>query len=592
MTNIILLPFIAGTFCFIIPRLREVIAILSSLAVSIMAFILFINRPSNTEWLAYGNLNGFILIGIGIFGLLISMYSLRFMKGKDRLNEYYAYLLWTLGAACGAVLSNNLYILLAFWGFSGFTLYMLIGLGNPESAVSAKKTLIIVGGTDAILAMGFAIIHLISDKTTIDTISISATSTLAITAFIFVSIAAFAKAGAMPFHTWIPDSAENAPLPVMAYLPAALDKLLGIYLLARISMDMFVIGAGSFISIFLLVIGAVTIVAAVMMALVQHNAKKLLSYHAISQVGYMVLGIGTGNPIGIAGGLFHMLNNAIYKSCLFLTTGHVEHKTGTTELDRLGGLAKALPITFFAFLVAAFSISGIPPFNGFISKWMIYQGIIHLNDQGNLWIVLLIVAMFGSSLTLASFMKLIHAIFLGQGSSTKTEKAGKITFSMWLPTVILSGLCIIFGIFAHQIPLKYFIQPAVKGLDISNTAWNPELATVLILVGLLIGLIIYSLGSAKKVRVDASFIGGEKLSNDVRVTGADFYTTITDIKSLSKVYKLAKDRTFDIYDIARSITKGSVSFLKKIQTGLLSDYLMWYFIGIFGLLAAFIFSFC
>ena len=112
----------------------------------------------------------------------------------------------------------------------------------------------------------------------------------------------------MPFHTWVPDAAEDAPIPVVAFLPASLDKLLGIYFLARITLDMFVMDLG--MNTFLMAIGSFTIVAAVMMALIQHDLKRLLGYHAVSQVGYMVLGIGTGNPIGIAGGLFHMLNRS------------------------------------------------------------------------------------------------------------------------------------------------------------------------------------------------------------------------------------------------------------------------------------------
>ena len=112
------------------------------------------------------------------------------------------------------------------------------------------------------------------------------------------------------------------------------------------------------------------------MALVQHNYKKLLGYHAVSQVGYMIIGFGLGSVIGIAAGLFHMINNALYKSGLFLSAGAIEHRTGKEDIDDLGGLSKAMPVTFFAALIFAMSISGVPPFNGFASKWMIYQGII------------------------------------------------------------------------------------------------------------------------------------------------------------------------------------------------------------------------
>ena len=182
-------------------------------------------------------------------------------------------------------------------------------------------------------------------------------SALSIFAFILLAIGALAKAGAMPFHTWIPEAAEKAPLPVMALLPASLDKLLGIYFLYRICLDFFHLYPNSGLSLLLMLVGSFTIIAAVMMALVQHDLKKLLSYHAVSQVGYMVLGIGTGIPLAMAGGIFHMLNNAIYKTSLFLGAGSVEEARKTTQLNRLGGLARVMPITFITFFIAALSIS-------------------------------------------------------------------------------------------------------------------------------------------------------------------------------------------------------------------------------------------
>jgi NADH-quinone oxidoreductase subunit L len=122
-----------------------------------------------------------------------------------------------------------------------------------------------------------------------------------------------------------------------------------------------------------MVIGAITIILAVMMALIQRDYKRLLSYHAISQVGYMILGIGTCLPAGIIGGIFHMLNNALYKCGLFLTGGVVEKQTGTTDLAKLGGLRLNMPVTFVCYLITAASISGVPPFNGFFSKELIYD---------------------------------------------------------------------------------------------------------------------------------------------------------------------------------------------------------------------------
>ena len=367
----IVLPFIIGIFCLLTPKkVREALALIGSLAtlgLTIWLFSIKNQFPAGGLFLI-DNLSGFILPAIGLFGFLITLYSLKYMAGKDRLREYYTYILWTIGASFGVVLANNLILLLVFWGFLGLTLYLLIGIGGPRAAPAAKKTFIIIGGSDALMLLGIVLIWLrVGPETSIFSLG--------------MDIAAFAKAGAMPFHTWIPDMAKTAPLSVTAFLPASLDKLLGIYLLARISMNLFVMNQT--MGLVLLIVGAVTIIAAVMMALVQHDLKRLLSYHAVSQVGYMVLGIGTLNPVGMAGGIFHMLNHAIYKGCLFLCGGAVEHRAKTTDLAKLGGLSKFMPITFVACVVAALSISGIPPLNGFVSKWMIYQGIIEVgNGQG------------------------------------------------------------------------------------------------------------------------------------------------------------------------------------------------------------------
>jgi len=336
-------------------------------------------------------------------------------------------------------------------------------------------------------------------------------------------------------------------------------------------------------------IGALTIIAAVFMAVIQHDLKKLLSYHAVSQVGYMILGIGTGNPVGIAGGLFHMINNAIYKSGLFLTSGSVEHQTGTTDLDKLGGLGKYMPLTFISCLIAALSISGIPPMNGFMSKWMIYQSVIQYGTGNSgflskFWWIFLVVALFGSALTLASFMKLIHGVFLGQKSEQlKPEMTKEVKWTMWLPTVILAFICVVFGVFAYQLPLKYFIFPSLSTVSYQQSTvftgwWQPGLATLLIIVGLVIGFAIYVI-STTKYRKTETFIGGERLPNEVRVTGVDFYRTITDIRFFKSVFNLAEKKKFDIYDWGKKIVLWLGSVLSELHSGDLETYLSWCLAG-------------
>lgn len=586
----ILLPIIIGTLCLGIPKkvdkLREFLAIITSLVVFGLTIIIFLNKPLVWAWaqkvvLRADSLSAFISLAIGLFGVLISLYSISFMKGKPGLNQYYGYLLWTLGAALGAALANNLILLLVFWGFLGLTLYLLINLGGDQATAVAKKTFIIVGGSDCLMILGIGLIWHLTDTFSMDQINISLSGGLPVLAYLCLAIAAFAKAGAMPFHSWIPDTAEKAPTPVTAYLPASLDKLLGIYLLARISLHLFVMNRP--MGTFLMFIGAVTIVAAVMMALIQHDLKRLLGYHAVSQVGYMVLGIGTGNPVGIAGGLFHMVNHAIYKSCLFLSGGSVEHRTKTCDLEKLGGLAKQMPITFITCLIAALSISGIPPFNGFVSKWMVYQGCIEVGKTGDrLWIIWLAAAMFGSALTLASFVKLIHATFLGQPSEKIKEIFGKIkevNFAMVLPMVTLAGLCVIFGVFAYQVPLKFFIHPSIGEIPTFPGFWSPSLATWLIIIGIVMGLLIYLLGNIKGVREDTSYIGGEVTEPRMTVSGVDFYQTISEMGLLKGIYRKAEAKVFDIYDQGRRLTFFITNRFRHLHSGLLPAYLVWCLVG-------------
>jgi len=591
---LIVIPFIVGLFCLLVPKklsnLREWLAMGGGLATFYFTIVIFLSKP--VEWfynnlllLKVDNLSGFILLAIGLFGVLIVLYSLKFMAGRERLNEYYAYLLWTIGGACGAILANNLVLLLAFWGFLGLTLYLLIGIGGPEATPAAKKTFIIVGGSDCLLILGIGIIWLLTGSFQMDKISVSLMGTLPTIAFISLAIASFAKAGVMPMHTWIPDMAMTAPVSITGFLPGSLDKLLGIYFLARISIDIFVMNNP--MAKLLLIIGAVTIVGGVMMALVQHDLKRLLSYHAVSQAGYMVLGIGTGNPIGIAGGLFHMLNNAIYKFGLFLSGGAVENKACTTDLDRLGGLAKVMPVTFITCLIAALSISGVPPFNGFVSKWMVYQGVIELGKGGDkLWIVWLVAAMFGSALTLASFMKLIHSVFLGSSSPTipSALKRNEVSFAMWFPMVILAVLCITFGVFAYSVPLKNFILSAVPAVSFLGF-WSPGLATLLIIMGIILGLIIYLLGNIKAVRLDTTYVGGEIIPRDSRVSGVEFYDTIKDLGTLKKIYGQAEKKLFDIYYWCAKFIFFLIRGLRKIHSGALPTYLFW---SLFGMLVLFI----
>ncbi|TYB31730.1 MAG: hypothetical protein FXF47_02350 [Candidatus Mcinerneyibacterium aminivorans] len=585
--NLILLtiaiPLIAGFLIFILPKkftnITKFLSTISILISFIINIILFINTEKIVNnYFMFDNLSKFILLFIGLFAVFVIIYSLKYIESvTENINMYFSYILFTVSASYGAALANNLILLSVFWGFLGFTLYMLINT-NDNATAESSKAFIIIGATDSLMIIGIGILYYITSSLNISSINISLKQGpifLPTIAFLTFVAAAFAKAGAMPFHTWIPDMSEKAPIPVTAFLPASLDKLLGIYLLARISISVFELNSS--MTFILLLFGSITIIAAVFMALVQHDLRKLLSYHAISQVGYMVLGIGTGNPVGIAGGLFHMLNHSIYKSNLFLISGSVKYRTNTMNMDKLGGLAKYMPITFIGAVIASLSISGVPPFNGFVSKWMVYQGLIDMGKAGSkLWILWLVAAMFGSALTLASFMKVIYSVFLGR--SEKKWSFGDVNWTMLLPIIFLSILCVGFGVFAFAVPLKLFIIPALGEIGLFGL-WNSQMATLLMLVGIALGFLIYLIGNMKNVRESDIFIGGEEIPSNKRVTGTEFYDSIRDISILDKIYKMAEKKYFDLYEMLKKFTFAITNRLRLIHSGKLVAYILWIFFG-------------
>lgn len=587
-------PIACGVLClFLKDALRQVIRMLS-LMVTASSFALtgyiFIRKPvswqvNSSVVFTADNLSGFIALAVGMFAFLVSIYSIGFIKRS--IGRYFGYFLMSLGGSFAICFADNFILLLVFWGFLAAMLYLMVNMqGTSESALAAKRALIIIGSTDALMIFGIGLLWSLSGTFSMSMMHIRLDSWYSYMAFAMLVSASFAKAGVMPFHSWLPDVAEHAPTSVTAYLPASLDKLLGIYLLARISLDLFI--PNIFTNTALMLIGAVTLIFAVIMALVQTNFKRLLGYHAVSQIGYVVLGIGTGNPIGIAGGLFHMFNHAIYKSCLFMSGGNVERRCGTADLSRLGGVAKYMPVTFITFVMASLSICGIPPFNGFVSKWMIYQSVIETATPKNfLWALLLLCAMFGSVFTIANSMRLIHAIFLGRASSgIKGMKEASVF--MAFPVSVLALLCLLLGLFAFVFPLPVFIAPIIKAPVAYIGSWSPFVAFGALAIAILIGLVSYNVLRSAKFRSVGSFVGGEDPDSMERISGVDFYSTISDLKPFKAAYKKEASGEFDIYYIVKRIVGFFTKFFQFLHNGILPTYMVW---CLLGMAAIFLFLF-
>jgi NADH-quinone oxidoreductase subunit L len=538
---IIFMPALAGLIILALGRLHRILRaalVLAAAAVN-LAFALRLSGISADyllPWAPFGmefslrlyHFSGFSLLAAAVFGVLVSLYCLPFMVTHRHAGQFYAYLFFSLAMVNGVVLADNLVLMLFFWEGLLLTLFGMIAIGSPGAYRTAVKALILVGVADLCLMFGIALCASQAHTLAISRINLPLT-TLSGMAFVFLMIGAIAKGGAIPFHTWIPDAAVDAPLPFMALVPAALDKLVGIYFLTRICLDMFQLTVESQLTHGMMIIGVVTILAAVMMALIQTDYKRLLAYHAVSQMGYMILGIGTATPIGIVGGIFHMINNALYKCGLFLTGGAVEKQCGTTDLKKLGGLAARMPVTFACFLITALSISGVPSFNGFFSKELVYDGALEHGQWGQVYYW---AALIGSFLTAASFLKLGHAAYLGKRPA-QLNTVREAPWAMLVPIIAIAAICLFFGWY-NEFPLRKLIQPIIGarmgGHDFSGWPESQKLV-VLTCVVLLLALLNHLYG----------------LRRTGRGVGAVDHIHYAPV--LSFIYEKAERRWFDPYDI-------------------------------------------
>lgn len=595
----ILLPLLLALFSFLVPggvkRLREAVSVLGAALFVVVAVAFFGQKETlfSLPWMGHGidfelrlyQFSQFILLAVSGFTFLIVLYSTVRMAGHPRLREYYGYLFLTSAMAAGAVLANNFVPLVFFWEGLLITLYALITLGGRASHRTAVKAFLIGGFCDFAMILGIAILWSQTGTLRLSDISVVPQGLTAVS-FYLMMIGAVAKAGSMPFHTWIPDAAVDAPVAVMAFIPAALEKLLGIYMLSRICLDLFTIEVNSAPALVLMTLGALTIVLAVFMALIQKDLKKLLSFHAVSQVGYMMLGVGTAIPIGIAGGIFHMINHAMYKSGLFLAAGSVEQQAGTTELKKLGGLARSMPLTAIGFLVCAAAISGIWPLNGFVSKEMVFHG---SYETG--YTVFTIAAWLGAILTFASFLKAGHSVFFGPRSleaAAVKENKPPVTLAI----LALAALCVLFGVW-NALPLKLFIQPILAGRGgagghVDFTAHALAVFNPIALISM--GCLLVALG--------LHLYGFKRGGNKAYLASEPIHR----LPLLRTIYDWAEARVFDLYEqgikllqvlskflfrfidrpidgfyekVVVGVGRAATGVLKAAHNGLYANYLAW-----------------
>ena len=414
------------------------------------------------------------------FGLLIAtavfvscVYSIQYMSHDDNVPQYYTLFLMLAGGVMGLVLSGDLFNMFIMVEILTFAAVALTAFRNTANgALEAAFKYLVVGciGSTCILT---GTIMLYAQAHTLNFAQLSAfipgnMNTATIVAFALLYIGFSTKAFIVPFHPLAADAHGAAPASISVLISGVLTKS-GIYGIIRLSYFLFQtmeLGSMQFLLVF---IGSMSMFVCVTMALAQHDFKRLLAFHSISQIGYVLTAVGLCTAMGISSGLYHAMNHTLFKGLLFLAAGAVLHQTGTTDLGKLGGLSKKMPWTTALFLVGAFSISGIPPFNGFVSKWMVYQSIyFKAVDSGNIGFLLAtIIALVTSVLTLASFVKVSQSVFFGR-LPAEYENVTEVSFGMRFAMCIFAVLCVLTGLFPNMVT-TYLTQPAANAVfSVSN----------------------------------------------------------------------------------------------------------------------------
>ena len=466
---------------------RHTVALLATFASFFFMAMLFKPVMLEGQTIAYWMGNrvpaGGYAIGIALevdalslfFGLLVScvvfiacIYSIQYMSHDDNVPQYYTLFLMLAGGVMGLVLSGDLFNMFIMVEILTFAAVALTAFRNTANgALEAAFKYLVVGciGSTCILAgtiMLYAQVH------TLNLAQMSALipgnlSTATKAAFALLFIGFCTKAFLVPFHPLAADAHGAAPASISVLISGVLTKS-GIYGLIRLSYFLFQSMALGTMQFWLVFLGSVSMFVCVTMALAQHDFKRLLAFHSISQIGYVLASVGLCTAFGISAGLYHAMNHTLFKGLLFLAAGAVLHETGTTDLGRLGGLSKKMPHTTVLFLIGAFSISGIPPFNGFASKWMIYQATYQKAvETGNIGFLLVtICALVTSTLTLASFVKVTQSVFFGQ-LPKEYENVKEVPFGMRLAMGILALLCLVTGLLPNAVT-RYLTEPAARAV--------------------------------------------------------------------------------------------------------------------------------
>lgn len=423
----------------------------------------------------YMMIDGFtkiLLLVISLVGFLVALYSISYTKQYTAEPKFYILFNLMMTGMFGMVISGDIFNMYVYLEIAAIASYALVAFGIEKHQLEASFKYQVLGCVGSMLIlMGISFIYWQTGTLNVADIATQLPAAGPYTMFVSVLfIVGFGlKAAMFPFHAWLPDAHSSAPSPISAMLSGVLIKAIGIYVIFRLFFNMFALSPQ--IAMAITVLGTLSMLVGVLLAIGQWDIKRLLAYHSISQIGYVVLGVGIGMILlandgnkavaafSIMGGLFHLINHSFFKGLLFLNSGAIETATGTRNMKKLGGLSEKMPVTTATTFSASMAISGIPPFNGFFSKLII---IIAAVQAGFYWLAF--IAVIVSIITLASFSKVMRFTFYNKKLPERLSKIKETPFAMALSMSIMAILCLAFSLLVIPECREIVFSPAVEAL--------------------------------------------------------------------------------------------------------------------------------
>ena len=516
----LMLPFLAALLAPMLSRLmghRAALVLALAPALACLHFLSFLPEIAAGEsatggyvWVPSFNLSfswfldglslTFALLITGI-GTLIVLYSGAYMKGHPQQGRFLAFILFFMGAMLGLVVSDSFLMLFVYWELTSIASFLLIGFDHDraEARRAALQALVVTGGGGLALLAGLVLLW---NVTGITQLSLLLHSGLPLSAspqyfaiLLLVLAGCFTKSAQFPFHFWLPN-AMQAPTPVSAYLHSATMVKAGVYLLMRLQP---VLGDTPAWEILLPFFGGITLISGALLGLRQTDLKMMLAYTTMASLGLMVMLTGFGSDHAIEAAVLYLIAHSLFKGALFMVAGAIDHETGTREISKLGGLRKAMPVTFAAAALAALSMAGLPLFFGFLAKEEIYLALVDGNPRA---IFFLCLAVIGNALMGTLALAIGFKPFLGP-NRPDLGPVHEGPWGLWLGPVVLALLGLLAGVFsgtAHQ----YFSTPMASAVLHENTVIDistvphlglPLLLSVLTLI--LAGLVLWQLETAR-----------------------------------------------------------------------------------------------